>query len=226
MTYGFKDSGERQSFQTGAVRDQPAGKGRYDLLQVLALRRVAVVLEKGAQKYDARNWEKGIPLSRYVDSALRHLMQYVEGRRDEDHAGHAAWNLLSMIQTEEMIERGLLPAELNDLPNYVPQEPQCPESSLSTPTSSTDSLTKELEAAFAARWSSSPLKPSPKTSESSSTPCSGSPAPPPPAGSASEPSPSASASPAPKSTSGSGSPSKLSETSSPPEWRPEFRVDL
>jgi hypothetical protein len=117
--FEFKDSGERQQFDTGAVRDAQEGKGRYDLLQVLALRRVAVVLERGAVKYDARNWEKGMPLSRFVDSALRHLMQYVEGRRDEDHAAHAAWNLLSLVQTEEMIQRGLLPAELDDLPSYI-----------------------------------------------------------------------------------------------------------
>lgn len=121
-TFELKDSGKRQEYETGARRDTTDGKGRYDLLQVLALRRVAVVLQRGAQKYDARNWEKGIPLSRFVDSGLRHLMQYLEGRRDEDHAAQAAWNILGLIHTEEMIERGLLPASLNDLPNYMPAE--------------------------------------------------------------------------------------------------------
>jgi len=121
-TFELKDSGKRQEYETGARRDTTDGKGRYDLLQVLALRRVAVVLQRGAQKYDARNWEKGIPLSRFVDSGLRHLMQYLEGRRDEDHAAQAAWNILGLIHTEEMIERGLLPASLNDLPNYMPRE--------------------------------------------------------------------------------------------------------
>jgi hypothetical protein len=121
-TFELKDSGKRQEYETGARRDTTDGKGRYDLLQVLALRRVAVVLQRGATKYSARNWEKGIPLSRFVDSALRHLMQYLEGRRDEDHAAQAAWNILGLIHTEEMIERGLLPASLNDLPNYMPAE--------------------------------------------------------------------------------------------------------
>lgn len=121
--YDLKDSGKRLDYSTGAKRDVTEGKGAYHLLQVLALRRVAVVLEKGAKKYDARNWEKGIPMSRFMDSALRHLFQYLEGRRDEDHAGHAAWNILCMIQTEEMIARGLLPADLDDLPNYVPPDP-------------------------------------------------------------------------------------------------------
>lgn len=117
--FTLKDSGERRGFDTGAVRDMSSGKGRYDLLQVLALKRIADIMEKGAQKYDARNWEKGMPLSVFIDSAFRHLCQYIEGKRDEDHLGQAAWNLLSAAQTEEMIERGILPESLNDLPNYV-----------------------------------------------------------------------------------------------------------
>lgn len=116
----LKDSGERQAFSTGAQRDTQAGKGRYDLLPVLALRRLAVVLEKGAAKYDDRNWEKGIPLSRYVDSALRHLFKHLEGWTDEDHAAQALWNVACLIQTAEMVDRGLLPRELADLPSYVP----------------------------------------------------------------------------------------------------------
>lgn len=114
------DSGHRHVFETGAQRDRSAGKGRFDLLQWMALPRVAVILEKGADKYEARNWEKGMPISRFVDSAARHLGQYVSGMTDEDHLGQAAWNLLSAIQTEEMIARGILPPELNDLPTYDP----------------------------------------------------------------------------------------------------------
>lgn len=118
----LKDSGERQAFVTGAQRDVQGGKGRYDLLPVLALRRLAVVLEKGAEKYDPRNWEKGMPLSRFMDSGLRHLFKYLEGWNDEDHAAQALWNIACMIQTSEMIERGLLPPELDDLPTYLPPD--------------------------------------------------------------------------------------------------------
>lgn len=68
-----------------------------------------------------------MPLSRYVDSALRHLFQYLEGRRDEDHAGQAAWNCIALLHTETMIQRGLLPQELNDLPtHYVDYDPDNP----------------------------------------------------------------------------------------------------
>jgi hypothetical protein len=115
----MKDSGQRQSFETGAVRDTQDGKGRYDLLPVIALKRVAAVYEKGAAKYDDRNWEKGWNLSRSYDSALRHLMQYAEGLRDEDHLAQAAFNVLAMIFTEEQVNRGNLPASLMDLPSYV-----------------------------------------------------------------------------------------------------------
>ncbi len=117
-----KDSGERQQFSTGAVRDRQAGKGRYDLLPPAAIRRLADIFERGANKYSARNWEKGLPLSRFIDSALRHTFQYLEGRRDEDHIGQAAWNLLCALHTDEMIYRGVLPQELADLPNHLTLE--------------------------------------------------------------------------------------------------------
>jgi hypothetical protein len=182
----LKDSGERQTFSTGAVRDLQNGKGRYDLLPVHTIKlvlkgekiflysdpllhvreaidltleafnhpeesekyilrageqmlwymevmlgtgnvdttihpvhgifRVARVYEKGALKYAARNWEKGINLCRYLDSALRHLFQVLEGRTDEDHPAQAAWNLVSFVETKHWIDQGVLPKELDDMP--------------------------------------------------------------------------------------------------------------
>lgn len=118
----LKDSGERKEFIGGAIRDTSRGKGRYDLISPHSIFRLARVFEKGAEKYAARNWEKGMNLSRLIDSALRHTFQYLEGHRDEDHLGQAAWNLMAAIHTEEMIRRGVLPAELNDLPKHLPEE--------------------------------------------------------------------------------------------------------
>ena len=46
-------------------------------------------------------------------------MKYLEGHRDEDHLAAARWNIGGMIHTEEMIGRGLLPGELDDLPCYL-----------------------------------------------------------------------------------------------------------
>ncbi len=108
--FQLKDSGEREKFDTGAVRDIRTGKGRYDLITPIAMRRLAAVYERGAGKYEARNWEKGIPMSRCLDSALRHIYNYLEGQRDEDHLAQAAWNLFAAIHFEEARP------ELNDIP--------------------------------------------------------------------------------------------------------------
>lgn len=114
-----RDSGERQQFDTGSQRDTREGKGRYDLLSPIVLRRDAKHLENGAVKYGDRNWELGQPLSRFFDSAVRHLYEHLEGMHDEDHLAAARWNIACIIHTEEMVARGLLPEELCDLPSYL-----------------------------------------------------------------------------------------------------------
>lgn len=114
-----KDSGKRQAFSTGSVRDTRDGKGRFDLISPIFLRRLARHYENGAKKYGDHNWEKGQHLSRYLDSALRHINEYREGLRDEDHMIAAAWNIASFVHTQEMIGRGSLPKELDDLVSYM-----------------------------------------------------------------------------------------------------------
>ncbi|MCR4375657.1 MAG: DUF5664 domain-containing protein [Acidobacteria bacterium] len=98
------------------MRDVREGKGRFDLLPTRAIRQVAQHFEGGAKKYGDRNWEKGQPLSRYLDSAMRHGFAAMEGQADENHAAAAAWNWLCFIETRARIAAGLLPAELDDLP--------------------------------------------------------------------------------------------------------------
>lgn len=127
----IKDSGTRSEFTTGAVRDAQAGKGRMDLLPVSAIFEVAKIMEAGAAKYDERNWERGIPLSRFADSGLRHAMKWLRGDRDEPHLAQACWNFLCLLETQDRIAKGRLPAELNDLPcnpipTYVPDVPVMP----------------------------------------------------------------------------------------------------
>lgn len=121
MTYQIKDSGERREFETGAVRDREEGKGRYDLLPFLAIRRLAEHFEAGAKKYSERNWEKGIPISSFIDSALRHLSKFILGENDEPHLVAALWNIACAVETLERINLGILPDELNDLP-YILQK--------------------------------------------------------------------------------------------------------
>lgn len=114
-----KDSGEREKHSSGAVRDVRTGKGRYDLITPIMLKRLAQLYERGAIKYGENNWTKGMPLSRYFDSAIRHAYNHLEGMRDEDHLVAAIWNLTAMVHTKEMIDRGILPKELDDLPNFM-----------------------------------------------------------------------------------------------------------
>lgn len=112
----LKDSGERREAATGAVRDAAAGKGRFDLLPVIGLLLAALQMERGALKYSARNWEKGMPLSWFANSAQRHLLKYVAGYDDEPHLDAAIWNLLCLAEGVHRIKAGLWPAELDDLP--------------------------------------------------------------------------------------------------------------
>jgi hypothetical protein len=117
--YAMKDGGKRQSFGKGmAVRDTAEGKPRPDLISPFLDERVGQWLRIGAEKYAERNWEGGMPFSRAVASLRRHLMQYQQGLRDEDHLAAIVCNAMFLMHYEEMIERGVLPAELNDMPNY------------------------------------------------------------------------------------------------------------
>lgn len=120
----LKDSGDRRHFSTGAVRDAAGGKGRFDLVPYYAELAIARQMERGADKYDARNWEKGIPLSVFANSAKRHLGKLVAGYEDEPHLDAALWNLACFAETQERIRRGILPAELDDMPHtYREQDP-------------------------------------------------------------------------------------------------------
>lgn len=118
----LKDSGARTEFESGAVRDMSEGKGRFDLLPMCALLRLAKHYEAGALKYSDRNWEKGIPAHSFADSALRHITKYLDGMDDEDHLIAAIWNLCGLAWTEakhpELID---IPARKEAL-NYGLQE--------------------------------------------------------------------------------------------------------
>lgn len=114
MSFITKDSGEREEFPSGMVRDTREGKGRYDLVTPFGLRRLAQVYERGAAKYADRNWEKGAPFSRFLDSAERHLEQYKMGLADEDHLAQCAWNLFAIMHFEELGR-----TDLDDRPGWA-----------------------------------------------------------------------------------------------------------
>lgn len=141
------DSGERRSFDTGAVRDIQEGKGKpcymplevasilagihtgkidgvlsplasfvakhdtrhlyaalYNFAEIAYNKQIETMLldvsihyEEGAKKYGPDNWRKGIPVSCYLDSAIRHYLKYRRGDQDEPHDRAFVWNIMCCI---------------------------------------------------------------------------------------------------------------------------------
>jgi len=114
--YKTKSTETKEQFSTGAHRNDAGGKGFPSDIPVQPLLRVAKVFERGADIHGRDNWRKGIPVRRYADSAIRHLLQHVDGQQDEDHAAQCVWNILCMMQTEQWVKEGKLGQELNDMP--------------------------------------------------------------------------------------------------------------
>ena len=110
-----EDSGNHKEYTTGSKRSSREGKGRFDLIPSHALTRLAQHFENGAKVYGDRNWERGQPLARYLDSAMRHLVKYLGGGRSEDHIIACAWNCFAFVQTQKWIADGKLPQELDDM---------------------------------------------------------------------------------------------------------------
>lgn len=116
----IKDSGQRTEFGSGAVRDMKRGVGRMDLLPACAVIRLSKHFEAGAVKYEERNWEKGIPIHSFIDSAIRHLMKYLDGQDDEDHLCAATWNCMCAMWTEEKLpEMQDIPARMNGVTDNI-----------------------------------------------------------------------------------------------------------
>lgn len=81
------------------------GKLRYDLIPVDALKELALVYSKGAEKYADRNWEKGMSWSRVIGPLMRHLEAFRRGEIiDQEtgcrHMAQVAWNALALVSYE------------------------------------------------------------------------------------------------------------------------------
>ncbi len=102
MTFGLKDSGARQEFSSGMVRDTQDGKVDFSrLLDGPMFDRWAEHLSKGAVKYPdvspgVANWTLAAgeeELARFRKSAFRHFRQWMRGDVDEDHASAVFFNI-------------------------------------------------------------------------------------------------------------------------------------
>jgi len=109
-----KDSGQRENFASGMVRDTQEGKIEYDrIMDGPMFDRWAIHLTKGAVKYPDQesgdpNWmlaEGQKELRRFRKSALRHLCQWMRGDRDEDHASAVFFNINGAEYVKEQMAR-------------------------------------------------------------------------------------------------------------------------
>jgi len=64
-----------------------------------AMLEVSKHFEEGAKKYGENNWQKGLPESCYIDSAVRHYLKLLRKDEDEPHDRAFLWNILCCIWT-------------------------------------------------------------------------------------------------------------------------------
>ena len=69
----------------------------WDLLTMLL--EVAIHFEQGAEKYGENNWQKGLPVKSYINSAVRHYLKWLRGDNDEPHDRAFCWNILCAMWT-------------------------------------------------------------------------------------------------------------------------------
>lgn len=108
MTFETKDSGKREEFTSGMVRDVTEGKTNFALVaDGPLLERWAALLTRGAVKYEKRNWMKAsgeAEYDRFRESAFRHFMQWYRGDNDEDHAAAVVFNINGAEYVDEKLD--------------------------------------------------------------------------------------------------------------------------
>lgn len=84
-------------------RKDDEGKLRFDLIPPRALILLAKVYTTGAEKYDDRNWEKGMSWSRIYGAIQRHLWKFWNGEKMDEETGvphliNAAWGCFTLTE--------------------------------------------------------------------------------------------------------------------------------
>lgn len=114
--YITKDSGRRQEYSTGMKRDLQDGKSNIYLwmpkcvpFNEQLIVRAGYAAQRGADKYGARNFELAETdeeLERFKSSALRHMLQWISGEVDEDHAAAVFFNLTAaeMVKYKQKVK--------------------------------------------------------------------------------------------------------------------------
>lgn len=83
-----------------------SGKLPIELIPTSFLKQTAAVLQKGAEKYAPRNWERGMSWQSVYGCLMRHLIAWQDGKELDDetglpHLAHAACNLAFLIEYAE-----------------------------------------------------------------------------------------------------------------------------
>ena len=73
-------------------------KEPYDCFSEMFLE-VSKHFEEGAEKYGENNWQKGLPVKCYINSAVRHYLKWLRGDKDEPHDRAFVWNIICAIWT-------------------------------------------------------------------------------------------------------------------------------
>jgi len=89
---------------TDFIKDDDA-KPDLSLFPPVALLELGNVLDYGAKKYDRDNWRKVDDPNRYVAAALRHILAYMRGEKNDpetglQHLAHAACSCLFLAELD------------------------------------------------------------------------------------------------------------------------------
>lgn len=111
----FMETGDTDHLHAALREFRDYSRCHFDCLETMILE-YAKHMEEGAQKYQERNWEKGIPLHCFIDSGVRHLLKFYRGDSDERHDRAFVWNVLGAIWTVRNHP------ELCDLPVFMEEK--------------------------------------------------------------------------------------------------------
>lgn len=93
----FQKTGGTHHLYTAIGRFATDAYGSNKRCDTTMLLEVAKHFEEGAKKYGENNWQKGIPVHCYIDSAVRHYLKWLRGDKDEPHDRAFVWNLMCCI---------------------------------------------------------------------------------------------------------------------------------
>lgn len=87
--------------ERGGVRETSYGKGLYQYMSFVGLKRLAQRYEYGMRKYGASDdYKRGLPTGDCMDSIQRHWNDYMSGDNSEDHMAAIAWNAFCVMEME------------------------------------------------------------------------------------------------------------------------------